>query len=68
MASIYLHRDDLETIIQFIDAINPTHATVEIISDNRSGIGSIITAKIHDHDMNGMVVNVERKIVTEEDW
>lgn len=68
MASIYLHRDSLETIIQFIDAVNPKHSTVEIICDHSSGIGSTIMAKIRGHDMNGMIVNIEREIVSEEDW
>lgn len=68
MNSIYLHRNHLEAIIQFMDAVNPNYTTVEIISENTSGIGSTITAKIHGHNMNGMIVNIEREIVNENDW
>ena len=67
MNSIYLHRDDLETIIQFMKAF-PDSNTVEITCDNSSGIGSIINANLHAVDLNGMKVTVSKNIVDETSW
>ena len=57
MNSIYLHRDDLETLIQFIEAFE--HSKVEIVADSSSGIGTTITARLHGVNLNGMTVTVE---------
>lgn len=65
--SIYLHKDDLETIIQFIEAINPEHQRVELLAKH-CGIGTTITAKIHGVELNGMTVSVEKEIVGSESW
>ena len=51
MTELYLHRDDLVKMIEFIDKINPVDAhlrlgagTIKITYDNSSGIGAIIKA------------------------
>ena len=67
MKSIYLHKDDLETILQFLKAFPDAH-TVEVTCDNSSGIGSIINATIHGVSVNGMVVAVTKSIVDESSW
>lgn len=52
MQEIYLHRDDLEKILRFVDEINPADDTrlgaghVKISYDNSSGIGAIVTASV----------------------
>jgi len=66
MNSIYLHRDDLETLIQFIEAFE--HSKVEIVADSSSGIGTTITARLHGVNVNGMTVTVEKDIVDESSW
>lgn len=63
---IYLHREDLVEILKFLDAFKSDK--VEVISDNSSGIGSIITAKINEVVINNTPVNVERIISDEKDW
>jgi hypothetical protein len=65
--SIYLHRDDLQSILQFMDAFSDSH-TVEITSDNSSGIGTIVDAHLHAVDMNGMKVTVTKNLVDENSW
>ena len=67
MKSIYLHKDDLETILQFLKAFPDAH-TVEVTCDNSSGIGSIINATIHHVVVNGMTVSVTKNIVDESSW
>lgn len=67
MKSIFLHKDDLETIIQFMNAFPESH-NVEITCDDSSGIGSIINATIHHVKVNGVVVSVTRPIVDETSW
>lgn len=50
MTEIYLHRDDLVKMIEFIDRINPVDTlrlqagTIKVTYDNSSGIGAIIKA------------------------
>jgi Holliday junction resolvase len=65
--SIYLHRDDVETILKFMNAFDGHH-TVEVTSDNSSGIGSIIKATLHAVNINGMKVSVTKDIVDETNW
>lgn len=67
MTSMYLHIDDVETILQFMKAFPESH-TVEITCDNSSGIGSIINATIHGVDVNGVKVAVTKNIVDETSW
>lgn len=64
---VILHKDDLQTVQQFMKAF-PDAYNVEIISDNSSGIGSIITATLHNVNLNGMTVSVTKSIVDETSW
>lgn len=66
-SSIYLNRDDLRTIQQFMDAF-PGSETLEITSDTSSGIGAIMHAILHAIDVNGHRVNVTKQIVDESSW
>lgn len=66
-ASIYLHRDDIQTIQQFLTAFPEAHQ-VEITSDISSGIGAIIDATIHGAEVNGQKVSITRNIVDETSW
>ena len=67
---MYLHKDDLVTILQFMDAFEYTNelGMVEVTCDNSSGIGSVIQAKIHGVYLNGQQVSVTKTIVDERDW
>lgn len=67
MTSIYLHRDDLQTIQQFLDSF-PEANQVEITADMSSGIGAIIDATIHACEVNGQRVSVTKNIVDETSW
>ena len=66
MNKIHLHREDLVEIRKFLDAFKSD--TAEVTSENSSGIGSIITAKINEVIVNNTPVNVERIISDENDW
>lgn len=66
MNKIYLHREDLEQMIKFLDAFKSDQ--LEITSESTSGIGAIITAKITEINLNGMEVNVEKVISNENHW
>ena len=66
MNRVYLHRDDLVTIMQFMDAFE--QSVVEITSDTSSGIGASTTARLTHVNLNGNTVNVEKVISGEEDW
>lgn len=65
--SIYLHRDDIETIKQFLDSF-PDRDTVLITSDTSSAIGSIVKASVIGALVNGHVVTVTKDIVDETSW
>jgi hypothetical protein len=67
---MFLHKDDLRTILQFMESFDYAneHAMVEITCDNSSGIGSVIQAKIHGVYLNGQQVSVTKTIVDEKDW
>jgi len=67
MNSVYLYRDDLMSILQFMDAF-PDAKQVEITHDHSSGIGVLIDAHIHGVDLNGMVVKVTKTIADESCW
>jgi hypothetical protein len=66
MNTISLHRDDVETILQFIQKY-PEVEYVTITSDSSSGIGSIIDASINTV-INGDVVTLTKHIVDESSW
>lgn len=67
MNTIYLHRDDIISIQKFLDSF-PDKDTVQITSDNSSGIGSIIKASVIGAMVNGNVVTVTKDIVDESSW
>lgn len=66
--SIYLHKEDLIAMIEFIDAFKPQHETIEITVDSSSGIGSTVTATLNGLDINGQRVSVSRVISDVENW
>lgn len=67
MNSIYLHKDDLQLIAEFMNAF-PESTVVEVQSDTSSGIGAIVTATLHHVDVNGIKVSVTRTISDESSW
>jgi hypothetical protein len=67
LSSIYLHKDDIETLKQFLDAFPEAH-TVEVTSDTSSGIGAVTKATIHHAEVNGMTVAVTKTLVDESSW
>jgi hypothetical protein len=73
MKEIVLHRDDLETILQLVDQLNPADETklgagyVTIYSDSSSGIGTSIDAEV-DVEINGLRGKFKRSIVDESSW
>jgi hypothetical protein len=66
MNIVYLHRDDIETILQFIKKY-PDAEFVTITSDSSSGIGSIIDASVKTI-INEDFVTVTKHIVDESSW
>jgi hypothetical protein len=67
MNEMYLHRDDLVTIKQFLDTF-PDRDVVLVTCDNSSGIGSLIKAHVIGATVNGHVVTVTKDIVDESSW
>lgn len=67
MNEIYLHRDDLETILKFLNTF-PDRDIVMITSDTSSGIGALIKASVIGANVNGHVVTVTKDIVDESSW
>ena len=65
--SIFLHREDLESILKFLDSF-PDRDVVMVSSDSSSGIGCIIKASIIGAMVNGNVVTVTKDIVDETSW
>jgi hypothetical protein len=66
MNQISLHRDDVETILQFIKKY-PESEYVTVSYDSSSGIGSIIDASINTV-INGDLVTLTKHIVDETSW
>ena len=67
LSSIFLHKDDIATLQQFLAAFPEAH-NVEVTSDTSSGIGSIIKATLHHVDLNGLKVAVTKTLVDETSW
>ena len=63
---MYLHRDDLLSIIEFIDKFDVDVVDIEV--DSSSGIGSIVTATINNVSINGTEVSVSKEISGVENW
>lgn len=74
MTEIYLHRDDLVKMIQFIDKINPVDTlrlqagSVKVSYDNSSGIGAIITASCPHEYEDGKFGDLTITISDETSW
>jgi hypothetical protein len=66
MNQIHLHRDDVETILQFIKKY-PESEYITISVDSSSGIGSIVKVSLPT-TINGDMVVVEKTIVDESSW
>jgi len=66
MNQISLHRDDVETILQFIKKY-PEVEYVTVSYDSSSGIGSIIDASINTV-INGDIVTLTKHIVDVTSW
>lgn len=66
ISTIHLHRDDVETILQFIKKY-PEAEYVTVTSDTSSGIGSITNASINTV-INGDSVTLIKHIVDESSW
>lgn len=66
MNTVHLHRDDVETILQFVKKY-PDTEFVTINVDSSSGIGSIVDASISTV-INGDVVTLTKHIVDESSW
>lgn len=66
MNKVHLHRDDVETILQFIKKY-PEVEYVTVTSDSSSGIGAIIDASINTV-INGDVVTLVKHVVDESSW
>ena len=63
---MYLLKDDLTTILQFMEAFG--QEKVEVIADSSSGIGTYVEAKLHGVYLNGQTVTVSKTIVDESSW
>jgi hypothetical protein len=66
MNTVHLHRDDVETILQFIKKY-PEVEYVTVSYDSSSGIGSIIDASINTV-INGDIVTLTKHIVDVTSW
>jgi hypothetical protein len=67
MNEIYLHREDLESILKFLNSF-PDKDIVLLTSDTSSGIGALIKASVIGANVNGNVVTVTKDIVDESSW
>ena len=66
MNEVTLHRDDLETILQFMKKY-PIAEFTTISVDSSSGIGSIVKASVFAV-VNGDPVTITKTIVDESSW
>lgn len=67
---MYLHRDDLHTILQFMEAFQNESGMsdmVEVVCESNE-IGSVIHAILHGVNINGHRVDVTKNIVDESNW
>lgn len=65
---MYLHKDELEDIIQFLDALPTPHSNKVELEYNSTGIGYTLEAKVHGIQINGMTVTVTKMITDESSW
>lgn len=67
MNEVYLHRDDIKSILEFLDCF-PDRDTVLVTYDTSSGIGAVVKAHIVHTTINGHMVDVTKTIVDESTW
>jgi hypothetical protein len=67
MNEIYLHRSDIESILEFMDSF-PEKEVVLVTADTSSGIGTILKAHITGVTVGGQMVTVVKDIVDESSW
>ena len=68
MNQITLHKDNLYTILQFIEKYDqPMSDFVTVTVDSSSGIGSVVTVSIHAV-INSDSVTITKTIVDESSW
>lgn len=66
--SVYLHKEDIQTLLDFMEAFPTSSNIVEVTSDSSSGIGAVVTARLHGVDMNGHLVTISKTLVDESSW
>lgn len=64
---MYLHIEDLEAIKDFMMKFKDVD-TVELEADSSSGIGTTLTARLHNVEINGERVTVSKVISDVENW
>lgn len=64
---MYLHIEDLEAIKDFMMKFKDVD-TVELEADSSSGIGTTLTARLHNVEINGERVTVSKIISDVENW
>ena len=64
---MYLHIEDLEAIKEFMMKFKDVD-TVELEADSSSGIGTTLTARLHNVEINGERVTVSKIISDVENW
>lgn len=64
---MYLHIEDLEAIKDFMLKFKDVD-TVELEADSSSGIGTTLTARLHNVEINGERVTVSKIISDVENW
>jgi Holliday junction resolvase len=67
MNQIYLHREDLESILKFLNTFQDKDIVL-VSSDTSSGIGALIKASVIGANVGGHVVTVTKDIVDESSW
>lgn len=67
MQQIYLHRDDLNKMIDLLNTIQPADDMLLLKSDSSSGIGTTLTATM-DVEVNGQMGEFTATISSVENW
>lgn len=67
MSEVYVHKKDLEQILETMEKINPINDCITINVDNSSGIGSVVTAEFKVN-INGVEGCFRQVIVDHNDW
>lgn len=67
MDSLYLSREDIETLRQLFEEF-PDQRTVEVTSDTSSGIGAIVKATFHNVPVFGKPSSVTFTLADEGNW